>query len=196
MFELENVAVIGAGATGHGIAQAASLAGLSVRLCDQSQEALDRAVERIRDGLDRDLAGGRATAEDRQRTLDGILVTTDLEEAVTNADLIIESVPEDLALKRDLLARVARLCRASTLIASSSSSIAIGELAAGIPQPGHLLGMHFSHPVPATGLVRIVLTEDTAEHALEAARRFVARLGKTAVEVRDSRGAGEGASPW
>lgn len=183
MFELENVAVIGAGAMGHGIAQVTSLAGLSVRLCDDSQEALDRAVERIRDGLDRDMAGGRATAQDRQRTLDGILVTTDLEEAVTNADLIIEAVPEDLALKRDLLARVARLCRASTLIASNSSSIAIGDLAAGIPQPGHLLGLHFFHPVPASERVHIVHTPDTAQHAIEAARRFVARLGKVAVEV-------------
>ncbi len=188
MFELENVAVIGAGAMGHGIAQVAALAGFAVRLCDDRQEALDRAIARIRGGVERAIEKGRLSAEDRQRTLDGILATTDLEEAVTNADLVIEAVPEDLALKRELLARVAHLCRASTLIASNTSSIAIADLCAGQPQPGRFLGLHFFNPVPAMELVEIVRAPETAEHTLAAAHAFTARLGKTAIEVKDSPG--------
>ncbi|BDG10812.1 3-hydroxyacyl-CoA dehydrogenase family protein [Anaeromyxobacter paludicola] len=188
MFDLENVAVIGAGTMGHGIAQVASLAGFSVRLCDERQEALDGAVARIRDGVERALEKGRLTPAEKQRTLDGILVTTDLEEAVTSADLVVEAVPEDLALKRALLARVAGLCRASALIASNTSSIAIADLSAGLPQPGRFLGLHFFNPVPVMELLEIVRAPDTAAHAVEAARAFAARLGKTAIEVRDSPG--------
>ncbi|HZZ84786.1 MAG TPA: 3-hydroxyacyl-CoA dehydrogenase family protein [Anaeromyxobacteraceae bacterium] len=188
MFELEHIAVIGAGTMGHGIAQVASLAGFSVRLCDERQEALDGAIARIRDDVERAIEKGRATTQDRQRTLDGILVTTDLEEAVTSADLVIEAVPEDLALKRELLERVAHLCRASTLVASNTSSIAISELCRGLPQPGRFLGLHFFNPVRTMELVEIVRAPDTAAHAVETARAFAARLGKTAIEVRDSPG--------
>src|SRR5512137_2972650 len=171
MRDVETMAVVGAGDTGNGIARAGALAGLRVRLYDPSPDALHRSVELIRHGVQEAIARGRLSARNRQDILDGVLATTDVEEAVTDADLVIDAGPDLLGLKRDLFAKLGAASRATAILATTSA-FRLDAIARGIPQPGRIVGLRFAEPIEEASCVEIVAGGETSAETVERARAF------------------------
>lgn len=167
---VEVVAVLGAGEEGCLLAQQAALAGCAVRLYDPDPAVLLRAQERIRASIEQGLAAGRLRPEDKQRALDGILATADLEEAVTHGDLVVEAGDRTGAERRALFLRVGESCRASALVATCRGSP--DELMDWMPQPGRLFRLRMSASLPS-----VEPGVETSTDALERARQFIGRLG-------------------
>ncbi|MGV9481490.1 3-hydroxyacyl-CoA dehydrogenase family protein [Gordonia aichiensis] len=180
------VAVIGGGRMGAGIAQVFATSGSSVTVA----EAADRnaAAERVHIGLDRaaerDALGGQSAAE----VLSRVRFVGAPEDIPSDADLVVEAVPEDPALKVEVLGIVGKTVSSSTIIASNTSSLSIGELGTALEDPARFIGMHFFNPVPVSDLVEIVQAPATSESTAAAVRSWVEGLGKTAVVVNDSPG--------
>ena len=185
--EITRVAVIGAGTMGRGIAQVAALAGFPVTLIDRDQHILDDAVEAIRASLARAVERGEFSEEDADVAASLIGADLDLD-AAADSSLVIESINEDPAAKRDLLARLDELCPAEAIFASNTSSISITSLAAATERPAAVVGLHFFNPVPAMKLVEVVRGLLTSDETHRAVVRFVEALGKTPVTVADSPG--------
>jgi 3-hydroxybutyryl-CoA dehydrogenase len=184
---IERVAVIGGGLMGSGIAESVAVAGFDVVVREVDDRALASLRERLETSLHRATERGKLDAAAAQRTVERIEATTD-RRAVRDADLVIEAVPEDLQLKTIVLADVAGLVGDDTIIASNTSSIPIAQLAAVVPGPERVLGLHFFSPVPVMRLVEVVVALDTSEATVAAARAFVERLGKTPIETKDRSG--------
>jgi 3-hydroxybutyryl-CoA dehydrogenase len=182
------VVVLGAGTMGAGIAHVTALSGRDTRLFDVDAEALLRARERIRSGLERGIELGKIDPARRDAALDRLRTTANLAEAADGADLVIEAVPERLELKRELLARVAELVSAGCLLGSNTSSLSISAIAEPVAGAERVIGLHFFNPVPAMALVEIVRGDRTTERVVETARAFAVALGKTPIVVRDSPG--------
>jgi 3-hydroxybutyryl-CoA dehydrogenase len=188
VLEVQRVAVIGAGTMGTGIAQVAARAGYVVELFDVATGAAQRAVERIADSLARAVEKGRSTAQERDEALRRLSVSPDLEKSAAQADLIVEAAPEDLALKKELFAKLSRAARPEAILASNTSSLPITAIAAAAKGPERVIGMHFFNPVPAMRLLEIVQGERTHPLVVTAARAVGARMGKEVVVVRDAPG--------
>ena len=177
------VGVIGGGRMGAGIAQVFAVAGATVAIVERDPLAGAAALERVRIGLSRAAERGKLT-EDAAQVLDRV----DLSELPPGADLIIEAVPEDAALKIQVLAAAEGVVGEHTVLATNTSSLSVAGLAEGLRRPGRLIGMHFFNPVPASDLVEIVVGPQTEQAVRDAAGSWVAGLGKTAITVRDSPG--------
>nr|WP_328815353.1 3-hydroxyacyl-CoA dehydrogenase family protein [Nonomuraea cypriaca] len=173
-----NVAVIGGGRMGAGIAQVFLARGDHVTVQEPRAEAARR---RIAEGLA--VAESKGVA-DKEAALARLTMGT----VPAEAELVIEAVPEDPALKADVLGEAESRVSAQTVLASNTSSLSIAELAAALQRPEHLIGLHFFNPVPVQPLVEIVVTPSTPGDVLERARQYVERLGKTSVVVNDSPG--------
>jgi len=182
------VAVVGAGTMGAGIAQVCAAAGSEVRLTDATQEFLDRGLSGITAFLDKGVARGKTSAEDREATLSRLRGELDLAAAVDGAELVIEAVPEDLALKVELFGRVAAACPADAVLATNTSSLAVGRIFADLAAPERCLGMHFFNPPPLMPLLEIVKTDSTDGEVLAAAVAYARELGKEPIVVKDSPG--------
>ena len=177
--------MLGAGTMGHGIAQVAALAGYRVILRDVDGEALARGVRAIETNLDKGIARGKVTEEERDLALRRVSGATALEEAA-GADLFVEAVPERMDLKRETLREVERVAAAADFVfATNTSSLSITEIAAGAVRPERVVGMHFFNPVHIMRLVEIVVGERTSEETVETARAVAARLRKEPITVRD-----------
>jgi 3-hydroxybutyryl-CoA dehydrogenase len=160
---------------------------LPVIVRDVDEVACEAARGRIEKSLGRARDGGRISAAEHDETLSRVVYTERLED-LAGVDLVIEAVPEDLALKRSILAELAGVVAADTLIASNTSSIAIAQLAGGLPGPERVLGLHFFSPVPAMALVEIVVALRTSDATREAAEAFAATIGKEAIVAKDRSG--------
>ena len=182
------VAVIGAGTMGHGIAYVAALAGCPVRLTDSNAAVLDTARERIESLLAGALKRGKLTEDDRARVHARLETVAPLTEAVAGADVVIEAVVEDLSIKQRLLAEVERRAPAAALLATNTSSIAIGQIAAAMKEPGRLVGMHFFNPVHLMKLVEVVSHARSAGATIERALGIARLLGKEPIVVKDTPG--------
>jgi 3-hydroxybutyryl-CoA dehydrogenase len=167
--EVEQIAVIGAGEEACAIARAAALAGCTVRL-HADPAALDAALARIRGAVDDGLRAGLLGAADHQRALDGILATSDLDEAVTHADLIVDAEPATTGARRALLMSLGERCRASALVATAGAP---DELIDWIPNPGRLMGLRV-----APDRLDIAAGVETSPRALAAAERLARRLAR------------------
>jgi 3-hydroxybutyryl-CoA dehydrogenase len=187
MSEIESVAVVGAGFMGTGIAEAVAVAGMPVIVRDVDEASLRRAGERIETSLARAVRGGKLSEGHAVEVRDRIELTTSLE-AIGQADLVIEAVPEVEQLKLDVMRSIDGVARRDAMVASNTSSIPIAELAQAISDPSRVLGLHFFSPVPVMMLVEIVVALDTSEDAITRARRFVERLGKRPIETKDRSG--------
>ena len=185
---IARIAVIGAGTMGHGIAQVALQGGYEVALSDSVAEVLDRGIAMLRAGLDRSVEKGRLDPADRDAALARLTRATDARAAAAGADLVIEAVPERLEIKRAVFAVLEEAAAPEAILASNTSSLSIGALAAGLRRPQRLLGMHFFNPVPVMALLEIVVHGGTAPEVLAAAREAGERMGKTCIVVRDSPG--------
>ncbi|PSQ21014.1 hypothetical protein BRD06_11790 [Halobacteriales archaeon QS_9_67_15] len=182
------VAVLGAGTMGHGIAEVAAIAGYSVALRDVEREYVDDGYENVEWSLGKLAEKGRLD-EGPEAVLDRVDPTTDLEAAVSDADLVIEAVPERLALKREVFAEVEGLAGEDTILASNTSSIPITDIAEAADDPGRVLGLHFFTPPVRMGLVEVVHGKETREAVAERAAEWVESVDKTPIHVRtDVRG--------
>jgi 3-hydroxybutyryl-CoA dehydrogenase len=185
---MNRVAVVGAGTMGHGIAQVAARAGYAVRLTDARPDVLPAALGRIRRNLDGAVERGKATAEDAANTLARITAAPALDDAVADADLVIEAVAEDLEVKRALFGRLAALAPAGAVLATNTSSLSVGRIADAVPHRERVMGMHFFNPVHLARLVELVVHDATDAAVLSAVRVAAERMGKDPIVVRDSPG--------
>jgi 3-hydroxybutyryl-CoA dehydrogenase len=183
-----SVAVLGAGTMGHGIAQVCASAGLDTRLFDIDEDALSRARGQIAGNLDRGVDLGKVEPVQRDATLDRLTLESGLGAAVSDTQLVIEAAPERLELKRELLDRAAAGVTTDCVLASNTSSLSISAIAAPLPGPERVVGIHFFNPVHIMALVEVVRGDRTAERVVEQARSFAVRLGKQPIVVRDSPG--------
>ena len=186
--DFENVIVIGAGTMGHGIAQVCAMSGRRATLVDVDQARVDAAIAKVRENLDKGVARGKVTAQARDRALEKLAGSTVLGHACAGADLIIEAVPEDLALKERLLGIVDKAAPTHAVLASNTSSMSITALGAFTDRPEHVIGLHFFNPVHIMALLEIVTGELTAPTVTQRCVALAADLGKTPIVVRDSPG--------
>jgi 3-hydroxybutyryl-CoA dehydrogenase len=184
---IEKVAVLGGGLMGSGIAESVALAGLSVIVRDVDEMAIGGARKRIERSLGQAVHRGKVDEETAAEALNRITYTAELED-IAEADLVIEAVPENAELKANILAQVAGIVSEETLISSNTSSIPIAQLAAGLPRPDRVLGLHFFSPVPVMRLIEVVVALDTSEEVLASAREFAERIGKRAIVTKDRSG--------
>jgi 3-hydroxybutyryl-CoA dehydrogenase len=188
MRDITHVAVIGAGTMGHGIAQVAALAGWRVRLTDAKPEVLEPARERIRHTLEAGVARDKLAGEDAAAALARVELAADLEHAVARADLVIEAIVEDLEVKRSLFGRLAALAPAHATLATNTSSLSVGRIAAATPDPGRVVGMHFFNPVHIMKLVEVVRHDRAASEHTERVVAAARAMGKEPIVVRDTPG--------
>ena len=182
------VAVIGAGTMGHGIAQVTAAAGLPVALYDLSQEAVDRGLNHIEKNLDKGIARGKVSAEEKAAAMANLRGTTSLQDAATGCDLVIEAVPEKLGLKQALFRELADYTPASTVLGTNTSSISIARIAEAAQDPSRVIGLHFFNPVHIMKLLEVVHHPGTASEVIEAVRSYGTAISKTCVFVRDMPG--------
>ncbi len=182
------VAVIGAGTMGHGIAYVAALAGCRVCLTDASPEQLARAIQHIERAFDKAIEKGKCSSDQRNKALERLTTVSSAEECAADATIVIEAIPERLDLKQTLFATLERVVSAETLLASNTSSLSFGEIAAPLAHPDRALGMHFFNPVPVMKLLEVVRGPATSDEAVARARAFASLVGKEAIVVRDTPG--------
>jgi 3-hydroxybutyryl-CoA dehydrogenase len=182
------VAVIGAGTMGRGIAYVAALSGCEVRLTDARSDALPQALDTIEALLVGGVKRGKLAADEHAAVRKRVRAEPQMRAAVSDADIVIEAVVEDLAIKQRLFAEVERAAPAHALLASNTSSLSIGEIAATMAQPARLVGMHFFNPVHVMKLIEVVTHGTASGPAAERAVEFARRLGKEPIVVRDSPG--------
>jgi 3-hydroxybutyryl-CoA dehydrogenase len=186
---IERIFVAGAGLMGHGIAQVHAAIGRQVTLYEPELARAEAGRERIGANLERAVAKGRLTSEERDATL-GRISATDRLAAVADADLVIEAVFEDLEVKRGLWAEVDRLAQETAIFASNTSSIAIGALAeaVAVDRRTGFIGMHFFSPVPVMPLIELIRSEDTTDATVTAIRELAEELGKSVIVSADRPG--------
>ncbi len=186
--EIRTVAVLGAGTMGRGIAQVAAMGGYATRLFDPLPEALESAGQVIERNLDKGVEKGKVEPATAARARELLAPAPDLAAAVTGADLVIEAVPESMALKVETFGRVAELAPAGALFASNTSALSITEMAAASGRPERFAGMHFFNPVHIMRLVELVRGLETSEETLETLAEVARRMGKVVVRVNESPG--------
>jgi 3-hydroxybutyryl-CoA dehydrogenase len=182
------VAVLGAGTMGHGIAHVAAAAGCEVVLYDAIAGAADAGLAKLRGNLDKGVQLGKLEAAARDATLARVRVATELPAACADVDLVIEAVPEKLALKQELFAAVDRAAPADALYATNTSSLPVAAIAHAVADPARVVGMHFFNPVHLMKLVEVVRHPGSDPSAVTCAVAFAERLGKTPITVTDSPG--------
>jgi len=182
---VRKVAIIGSGLMGRGIAYAAAVAGFETSLHDVSSSALDAAMAQIRVDLDEGLARGKLQTADAKAALQRLAPVQDLD---ADAEFVIEAVPEDIALKLRVFARLDEVYRPEVVLASNTSGLSITEIAASTKRPARVVGMHFFNPVPRMKLIEIVRGLDTGEDAIAVVAEVAQRMGKESVVVRESPG--------
>ena len=188
MAEIEKILVVGAGTMGHGIAQAAAMAGYGVLLHDVSEEFIGRGIASISENLDKGIEKGKVTPEERDGTLARIEAAPELESAARNCGLFIEAAPEKLELKESIFRRLDDSAPPSAILASNTSSLPIGKIAAATSRPDRVIGMHFFNPVHIMPLLELVRGDDTSDETVDAALEVARRMGKDPIVVRDMPG--------
>jgi 3-hydroxybutyryl-CoA dehydrogenase len=179
------VAVIGAGTMGRGIVHAAALGGFRVTLQDVDSGVLKRALEGIQKEMQKVVERDRIDEGEMRGGLERISPTESLEEAVKEADLVIEAVPEEMELKLEIFGRLDKLCPEHAVLATNTSTMSPTEIAAATSRPERCIAMHFFNPAHKMKLVELVRGLETADETVEAARDVAERMGKETVEVEE-----------
>ena len=185
--DITRIGVLGAGQMGRGIAQVAAASGWDVWLFDTKPEALEVALGRIRQGLNRAVEKGTVKADQKDAILERLRPMSRLRD-FDEVPLIIEAVPENVTLKCDLFRQLGLLCRPETVLASNTSSISITKLGAASGRPAQVLGLHFMNPVPVMRLVEVVQGMETSEETVALGVGIAKQMGKTPVVCKDSPG--------
>jgi len=182
---MKNITVIGSGTMGNGIAHVFAQHGYSVSLVDISKEALERALATIGKNLDRQIAKGALSEDEKKSTLGNIQIFTDLAAGVKQADLVVEAATENVEIKLKLFRDIDQHAPASAVLASNTSSISITRIAAVTKRPGQVIGMHFMNPVPVMKLVEVIRGYSTTDTVTAAVMDTSRKLKKVPVEVND-----------
>jgi 3-hydroxybutyryl-CoA dehydrogenase len=182
---MKNIAVIGAGTMGNGIAHVFAQSGFEVTLIDVQDAALERALGTIGKNLDRLIKKEKISEADKASTLNRIATSTDLAAGVANADLAIEAATERTDLKLRIFQQLDAAAPADCILASNTSSISITKIASATNRPGQVIGMHFMNPVPIMKLVEVIRGYSTTNATCSAVMTLSQQLGKTPVEVND-----------
>jgi len=182
---MKNIAVIGAGTMGNGIAHTFAQHDYKVQLIDLSEDSLKKGMATIEKNLDRMVAKEKITEEDKTRTLKNITTYTNLENGVEYASLVVEAATENLALKLKIFRDLEKFCSDDTILASNTSSISITQIAAVTSRPEMVIGMHFMNPVPVMKLVEIIKGYSTSDKTYKTVEELSKKLNKVPVEVND-----------
>lgn len=182
---MKNIAVIGAGTMGNGIAHTFAQSGFKVQLIDIKEHALKRGMDTINKNLDRQVAKEMITEADKQQTLSNISTFTDLSEGVEYAGLVVEAATENIDLKLKIFKQLDEACPEDTILATNTSSISITQIAAVTKRPSMVIGMHFMNPVPIMKLVEIIRGYNTSNEVTQTIMELSKTLGKEPVEVND-----------
>ena len=179
------VTVIGSGTMGNGICHVFAQSGFKVHMMDIKQEALDKAIGSIGKNMDRQIAKGRLTEEQKNDAISSISTYTDMAEAVKNADIVIEAATENINLKTKIFEDLDKLCPEHTILATNTSSISITRIAARTSRPEKVIGMHFMNPVPVMKLVEIINGYATSSEVTQVVHDLSKFLGKVPCVVQD-----------
>lgn len=182
---MKNIAVIGAGTMGNGIAHTFAQKGFRVNLIDISEKSLEKGMSTISGNLDRMITKGTISEEDKQNTLAKITTFTSLEEGAKNMDLVVEAATENVDLKLNIFRQLDEIAQPATILATNTSSISITQIAAVTQRQDKIIGMHFMNPVPIMKLVEIIRGYNTSDEVTRAIMDLSVELGKTPVEVND-----------
>jgi len=185
---IRQIAVIGTGTMGRGIAYLAAVAGYDTVIHDADAAALDAARASVESSLRKQTEKGKVTADAAAAAMERLQTAADLEPAVRQADLIIEAVPEDLDLKKNIFGQADLFCDEESILASNTSSMSISELAGAVERRDRFVGMHFFNPPHAMKLIEIVRGERTSDDTVAQVRAVAEKMGKTPIVVRDSPG--------
>jgi len=184
---IKEVGVIGSGLMGRGIAHVAALSGYSVVMQDISEETLKKAMVSIQSELDKGIARGKTTQEEKERTLNNIALTTDLRD-MEECDLVIEAAPEVLAIKQAVFSELDKICPPHTIFATNTTSLSITEVASATDRADRFIGLHFFNPVHKMKLIEMVKGLETSEETTQAAQEWGVSIGKEIVTVKESPG--------
>lgn len=182
---MKNIAVIGAGTMGNGIAHTFAQFNYNVQLIDVSQKALDTGIATITKNLDRMVAKEKISEEDKKKTLANITTYTSIKEGVKYASLVVEAATENLALKSKIFRELDNVCAEDTILATNTSSISITQIAAETNRADKVIGMHFMNPVPIMKLVEIIRGYNTSDEVTNFIVDLSKKIQKTPVEVKD-----------
>ncbi|MCJ7873403.1 3-hydroxyacyl-CoA dehydrogenase family protein [Phaeobacter sp. J2-8] len=184
---LRQIAIIGAGTMGTGIAVNAAMNGVSVILLDTSTQSLERATPRMRKMLDRHCAKGRLSDQENNDSLARIAVTSKLE-TVRSAPLVIEAVYENFDVKTEVLTRLGLICAVDAVIATNTSALQVSALAKVVRNPGRFLGMHYFSPADSSPVVELIQGDQTSAEAIDCAKEFLVRTKRDILVCKDSPG--------
>ena len=184
---IERVGVVGFGAMGSGIAQVCATAGLAVRVREVDQAAIDRGWRTVDGSLPRVVKSGRMSEADAKAARGRISASTSLAD-LKDSDLVIEAAVEIVDVKKKVFEELDRICPASTILASNTSSLPIADIAAATKHPERVAGLHFFNPAPVMQLVEIVRAITTSDQTVDTLRDFARRIGKTPVVSKDVAG--------
>jgi len=182
---MKNIAVVGAGTMGNGIAHVFAQNGFLVNLIDISQASLDKGMATITKNLDRMVAKEKISENEKKATLANLSTFDTLSKGVSGVDLIVEAATENLDLKLKIFKELDELCDEKTILATNTSSISITQIAAVTARPAQVIGMHFMNPVPIMKLVEIIRGYTTSDETTKKIMELSVKLGKTPTEVND-----------
>lgn len=182
---MKNIAVIGAGTMGNGIAHVFAQNGFTVQLIDLNEAQLEKAVATISKNLDRQVAKGSLTEEQKAQTLANLSTSNSIETGVANAELVVEAATENIDLKLKIFQTLDANAPANCILASNTSSISITKIASVTNRPSQVIGMHFMNPVPVMKLVEVIRGYSTSNEVNEKVFEISKQLGKVPVEVND-----------
>jgi 3-hydroxybutyryl-CoA dehydrogenase len=185
---IKTITVLGAGTMGHGIAHAAVASGHETRLYDVSDAQLERAHDAIDGIFKAGVERGKVTVDDARAGMLRLAATTDVGQALTGSDFVIEAAPERIDLKLKLLADIDRHAPPHAIVATNTSALSITELAGAIRHPARVAGMHFFNPVHKMKLIEIVRALESSDETLEAIEAVARAMGKETVLVREAPG--------
>ncbi|WP_299127739.1 3-hydroxybutyryl-CoA dehydrogenase [uncultured Winogradskyella sp.] len=182
---MKNVAVIGAGTMGNGIAHTFAQSGFKVNLIDINEASLEKGMATIAKNLDRMVAKAKISEKDKQATLGNISPCTEMTKGIAKAELVVEAATENTELKLKIFKQLDELCNEATILATNTSSISITQIAAVTKRPEKVIGMHFMNPVPIMKLVEIIRGYNTSDEVTNTIMELSTTLGKTPTEVND-----------
>ncbi len=184
---MKRMGVVGCGIMGSGIAHTCAQSGYQVVVSDTSANLVENGLESVRSKLKRRIDKGKMLQTEMDAILDRIKGTTDIL-SFADCDLVIEAVPEEIEIKKQVFAQLDHICPADTILSTNTSVLSVTDIAAATKRPEKVLGLHFANPVPATKVLEIVTTIATSDQTVERARAFGQSIGKKVIVVKDGPG--------
>jgi len=182
---MKNIAVIGAGTMGNGIAHVFAQCGYQVNLIDVSSQALEKGLATISKNLERQVSKEKISTDDKQKALDNITLVSNIKDGVSNVDLVVEAATENIDLKLKIFQDLDEYTAEHVILSTNTSSISITKIGAATSRPDKVIGMHFMNPVPVMKLVEIIRGYSTTDEVTELIMDISKKLNKIPVEVND-----------